>query len=204
MIELTPELTQNIIGFLTGLIGAGVGGWFTLHATEKTIQSSYEAQEKEEQREIRALLSSLGVELNALWQFHMRRIGYRIEEMTDKDALLFYYPLTQDYFTIYNSNASFVGRLDDNELRKAIVVTYNKCKKVVDAFIYNNTLFLDYQQMNYETVDSGVQNPNQEAKLQELQQFAAVMKSDHFELKKYVDHLLDLLEKRDISVTFSL
>lgn len=204
MIELTPELTQNLIGFLSGLVGAGVGGWFTLYATEKTIKSNYEAQEQEEERELRALLSSLGVELNALWQFHQRRIGYQIEQMTEKDAVMFYYPLTQDYFTIYNSNASFVGRLDDNELRKAIVVTYNKCKKVVDSFIYNNTLFLDYQQMNYETIDSGVQNPNQAAKLEELQQFAAVMKSDHIELKQYVEHLLDLLEKRGISVTFSL
>ncbi len=201
---LTPEIMQNLVGFSSGLIGAAVGGWFTLYATNKAIKSTYEAEEREEERAIRSLLSSIGVELNTLWQFHQRRIGLAIEGLKAGEPLLFYYPLTQDYFTIYNTNASFVGRLDDAELRKAIVVTYNKCKKVVDGFIYNNALFVDYQQMRYQTVESGKENPNLAAKLDELQQFAEAIKADHFELKQYVDHLLALLEQRNISVSFSL
>lgn len=202
--ELTPEITQNLFGFFSGLVGAAVGGIFTLYATNKTIKATYEAEERQEQVEIRSLLSSMGVELNALWQFHQRRIGLKVEELKEGEAVLFYYPLTQDYFTIYNSNASFVGRLDDTELRKVIVVTYNKCKKVVDGFIYNNALFVDYQRMRYDTLETGNQNPNQAAKLQELQQYAQIIKADHFELKSYVEHFISMLEQRQISVSFSL
>lgn len=202
--EVTPDLMQNIFGFASGLIGAAVGGWFTLYATNKAIKSTYEAQEKEEERQIRSLLSSIGVELNALWQFHQRRIGEKIETIREGEAVLFYYPLTQDYFTVYNTNASFVGRLDDSELRKAIVVTYNKCKKVVDGFIYNNALFVDYQQMKYESIELGKDNLNLGAKLHEMEQYALVMQQDHIELKRYVEHLLELLEKRKISVAFQL
>lgn len=200
---LSPEMIQNILGFVAGLGGAAIGGWATLYATEKALKAEQKKAELEEQKEIRRLLSSLGVELNTLWQFHQKRIGEFIESLAEGQPLLFYYPLTQNYFIIYDSNASLIGKLEDSELRKAIVVTYNKCKKVVDGFVYNNTMFLDYRNQLV-MADSEKDMLRVDAKLKEMGDYAKSIKADHFELKSYVDHLLALMESRGINVSFEL
>ena len=175
--DLSEGAIQNLIGFGSGLIGAVVGGLFTLYATNKTIREENAKEDRQEEKEVQNLLDALGVELNALWSFHMRRIGEKVEALTQGQSLDIYYPLTQNYFIIYDSNASMIGRVRDPQLREAIVLTYNKCKKVVDGFKYNNELIRDNRGENRAAL-------------------AQIIKEDHFELKSYVEQFLGLLKMR--------
>ncbi|MDX2074163.1 MAG: hypothetical protein SFX19_07365 [Alphaproteobacteria bacterium] len=175
--ELSEAVSQNLFGFVSALIGAVVGGYFTLVATDKAIREENAKENRRDEKEVQNLLDALGVELHALWSFHMRRIGALIEELPAGQPLAIYYPLTQDYFTIYNSNAVTIGRVRDPVLRESIVITYNKCKKVVDGFKYNNELL-------------------QAHKEQEMVEYAALIKEDHYELKGYIEELLGLLKSR--------
>lgn len=175
--EVSDAFAQNMFGFVSALIGAVVGGFFTLKATDKAIREENAKETRQEEKEIQNLLDALGVELSALWSFHMRRIGARIEALPEGQPLEIYYPLTQDYFTIYNSNASAIGRIKDPLLRESIVITYNKCKKVVDGFKYNNELFQNHKQ-------------------QDMIEYAHLIKEDHYELKSYIEELLELLKIR--------
>ena len=186
----------DMYGFLAAMCGAMVGGIFTLKATDKAIREGREKELRAEEKEVQNLLDSLGVELGALWNFHMKRVGGMVENLPTGAALEFYYPLTQDYFTVYNSNASKIGAVKDPVLREAIVVCYNKCKKVVDGFKYNNELYRDYRNLQVMPPSSALHGDYVKAKHDELIAYGQIAKEDHFELKGYVERLLSLLDNR--------
>lgn len=198
--ENLDVISQNMFGFISALIGAIVGGFFTLKATDKAIREENAKEIRRDDKEVQNLLDALGVEISALWDFHMRRLGGTIEQLPDGQALEIYYPLTQDYFTIYNSNAVSIGRIKDSELRKSIVVTYNKCKKVVDGFKYNNEMVREYRDSVSRakvTFSDGFTDGYVDAKLKDLIGYAKIIKEDHYELKSYIEQLLALLERRN-------
>ncbi|MDE3060282.1 MAG: hypothetical protein KGJ06_04665 [Pseudomonadota bacterium] len=178
------EISDALVALAGAVIGGGITGYYTLKATDKALREQDARERLREEKEIENLLDALGVEMKTLWEFHMRRIGNLIEELPDGKPLEFYYPLTQDYFTIYNSNAALIGRIKDRALSEAIVVCYNKCKKVVDGFKYNNDLLRDAK-------TSG--------DYRELADYARIIKEDHFELKGYVERLLGLLGQYSIN-----
>lgn len=187
--EISDALSQNMFGFISALIGGVVGGYFTLKATDKAIRTENEKENRQEEKEVQNLLDSLGVELDTLWSFHMRRIGAMVEALTPDKALEFNYPLTQDYFTVYNTNAGKIGCIKEPELRKAIVVCYNKAKKVVDGFKYNNELFIEYNRFKADAVRA-------KENFAALAAYGQIIREDHFELKEYIEDLLNLLDKR--------
>lgn len=189
-------IQQNLYGFVAGMLGALVGGIFTLIATNKAIREERAKEIRREEKEVQNMLDAIGVELGTLWGFHMRRVGAMVENLPEGAALEFYYPLTQDYFTVYNTNAAKIGQVKDAVLREAVVVTYNKCKKVVDGFKYNNELYVDYR--NTRVMPASYPNHDEfvKAKWQALVDYGQMAKVDHFELKGYMERLLSLLENR--------
>lgn len=189
-------IMQNLYGFAAALIGALVGGVFTLRATDKAMKEENAKELRRDEKEVQNMLDAVGVEIGTLWNFHMSRIGGMVENLKEGEALEFYYPLTQDYFTVYNTNAGKIGCVKDAVLREAIVVCYNKCKKVVDGFKYNNELFRDYRQMLLMSPSSSQHSDYVKAKYDELKDYAQLVKTDHFEVKGYVERLLSLLEAR--------
>lgn len=192
--ELTPDLVQKFSGVASSLAGGIVTGLFSILATRAAIRRENEKERAREDKEIGNLLGALGVELSALWSFHMKRIGAMVEALPEGKALEFYYPLTQDYFTVYNATAAMIGRVQDKELREAIVTCYNKCKKVVDGFTYNNELYRDWRDMADDR--DYTNSPRLQAKYQALIDYARVIREDHYELKGYVEKLLKLLNKQ--------
>ncbi len=195
--EFLDTLMQNLYGFMAAMIGAMVGGIFTLRATDKAIREERDKEIRRDEKEVQNLLDALGVELGTLWNFHMKRVGGMVEHLPDGGALEFYYPLTQDYFTVYNSNAAKIGQVKDAVLREAIVVCYNKCKKVVDGFKYNNELYKDYRDLLVMPPSSPLHGDYVKAKYAELVAYGQLAKEDHFELKGYVERLLMLLDNRN-------
>ena len=193
---LSDEIIQKLMGPLTGLMGAVVGGVFTLRASSKAYRLELAKEHAREEREIQNMLDSLGLEISTLWNFHMNRIGGLVEHLPEGGAFEFYYPLTQDYFTVYNTNAGKIGAVKDAKLREAIVICYNKCKKVVDGFKYNNILYRDYRDLLLMPANSPNHADYVKAKYQELVDYAQIVVADHFEVKGYVEQLLTLLRDR--------
>ncbi|MBY0408139.1 MAG: hypothetical protein K2Q01_10640 [Rickettsiales bacterium] len=194
--EAFDTIMQNLYPFVAALIGALVGGIFTLKATDKTLREERNKEQRRDEKEVQNMLDAIGVEIGTLWSFHMKRIGAMVENLPADGALEFYYPLTQDYFTVYNTNAAKIGQVKDHVLREAIVVCYNKCKKIVDGFKYNNELYLDYRNTMVMPAVSAKHEEYVQAKRQALVEYGQMAKSDHFECKGYVERLLGLLENR--------
>jgi len=194
--DMVDIVVQNLYGFAAALIGAVIGGIFTLRATANAIRDQNAKELRHDEREVQNLLDSIGVEIGTLWNFHMHRIGVMVEQLPDGGALEFYYPLTQDYFTVYNTNAGKIGSVKDAILREAVVVCYNKCKKIVDGFKYNNELFRDYRNLLLMPPSSPNHADYVKAKYSELVQYAQIVREDHLEVKGYVERLLTLLDQR--------
>ncbi len=49
-----------------------------------------------------------------------------------------YFSLTERYFIVYPNNTELVGQIGDEELSKAIVVTYNRGNFLIELFRINN------------------------------------------------------------------
>jgi len=194
--SLDFDFVQTVMPSFSGLLGALAGGLFTMRASKKAYQREMIKELRREEKEIQNMLDAMGVEIGTLWKFHMSRIGAMIESLPEGTALEFYYPLTQDYFTVYNTNAGKIGAVKNPELREAVVICYKKCKKVVDGFKYNNILFRDYRDLLLMPADSPNHMQYVNAKRQELVDFAQVIVADHFEVKGYVERLLALLANR--------
>ena len=195
--EYMELLMQNLYGFVAAMMGALVGGIFTLRATDKAIREERAKEIRREEKEVQNMLDAIGVEIGTLWTFHMNRIGAIVENLPADGALEFYYPLTQDYFTVYNTNAAKIGQVKDAVLREAIVVCYNKCKKIVDGFKYNNELYVDYRNTAVQAAVTSMPEALVRAKRQALVDYGQMAKADHMECKGYVERMLMLLENRN-------
>lgn len=66
-----------------------------------------------------------------------------------------YYPLTQDYFTTYQSNAHLIGEIENDDLRNLIIEMYSEAKGVVDSYRYNNHIVGQHEQWAWTAAESG-------------------------------------------------
>jgi hypothetical protein len=77
-----------------------------------------------------------------------KRWGARLESLRENEPFNFYYLFASDFFSVYNSNASLIGRINDNGLRKQIIKTYILSKGMVDSFRLNNALVHKFEYAN--------------------------------------------------------
>lgn len=65
----------------------------------------------------------------------------------DKEEIYwFYYPVMSDYFMIYHSNCSKIGRIKDNKLRHTIIALYSTVTYLIDCLKSNNACIDDYNE----------------------------------------------------------
>jgi len=189
------------VSFVSAIIGALVGGYMSrkasLEATEQAHKNTIELQEKERKQTIKSLLRAIFDEITTLWERYMWSIGEELEKLPKGKPLLLYYPITQEYFTIYNSNASLIGSIQDSYLRSYIVKTYYKAKSLIDSYRMNNDYLRIYE--NYEML--GMQTQNHFFQFQAavylnlMGQYVEKIKKTHYEIKEDVSKLLRLIEK---------
>lgn len=139
--------------FLTPMCGVIVGGLITLYTSMRTAQKNYENNfellKKQEEMETKATIKAIITELRALRQIFEFEFLPKI--FTDEKCLWFSYPLRTDYFTVYNTNTSKIGKINNDELRECIINLYMTAKFFLDSIATNNEA-LEY----YEKCDENV------------------------------------------------
>jgi len=127
------------------VIGGTITGYFTLLSTNKNYRNQLDQARGEEEKLIKGLLQAIHDEVETLLERYQEIAGTRLESLKDGEPLLFFYPLTGDYFTVYNGNSFLIGRVPDNDLRKQIIKTYTLAKGMVDSFRMNNDFLQKYE-----------------------------------------------------------
>ena len=188
---------SSIVG---ALIGGFLAGYFALKATKKAHQNNLLIQKKNEENVLKGVLQALHDEIETLIERYQETVGSHIESLEAGKPFLFYYPIFSDFFTVYNSNAFLIGKINDNDLRKLLVRTYVLAKGLVDSYQMNNEFIQKYAYWNALFIETN----NEAHKLQSLAyydalvSYAVTLKQLHNEVKKNANDLLRALRKQGV------
>ncbi len=191
------NLLPSVIGALIGGLLAMVSAWFTLNRQHKNDQIKAKEEEK---KAIDSLLKSIYSELDALWKQYMKGIEYwkGFEDWPDGKAIEGTFPISGEYFTIYNNTSHLIGRVKDDNLRDGIIRLYLQARGLMDAWKMNN--FLNEKCANQEVtyqVDRGPASLERLNRLQEsLKSYAPSVIEYHNDTEVQIKSLLKALEQR--------
>lgn len=141
---------------LSGLIGAVVGGliaaistmWAAGRSTKKAFNYSRSLQDEADRESLRRLLLAIKAEVETVWSGYQLEAGHLVESLLPGEGLALTYKLRQQYFTVYDSNAQYLGHVEDDQLRAAIVRTYTLAKGLIDTHLVNNDLLVQYENIS--------------------------------------------------------
>jgi hypothetical protein len=181
-------------------ISALIGSTVALVAVYLSHRWNVSKQKEQDARTLMGVLQALHDEIETLWDLYMEGIGNELEALPNGQRLRIYYPVTQEYFTIYTSNALFIGRIRDNDLRKLIVSAYSKARGLIDSYRLNNDLLQKHEHAHWLFLQTN--NPVHQAAatgyLQALVNYAATLRRLHDDVKSQAQDLLRALRKEGV------
>ncbi|MFZ5996900.1 MAG: hypothetical protein ACOYW7_05370 [Nitrospirota bacterium] len=190
-----------VVGFAGALVAAVIGGIITGRYTLKGVKEAHAndvaMQRENEENLVRSLMQSLHDEIDTLWHTYHNNIGNAVETLQDNQPFLRYYPVTQDYFTVYNANAILIGRISDHDLRRQIVIAYTKARGLIDSFRLNNDFLNKYEYWDF-VYNETLQPAHRSAMMayrDTLVNYARVIKEMHNDMRREVETLIRMLNR---------
>lgn len=139
----------NLSNLLSGFLGAAFGGLIaalsSLLAVKKQAKFTRQIDKERLDNEVEGVIQSIYDEIETVYGGYIQSIGRFVEELKPGGSLMVHYHVSEDYFTIFNSNAVLIGKIDNSELRSLIVNTYTKGKMLLDSFRLNNDILSRYE-----------------------------------------------------------
>jgi hypothetical protein len=189
------SLNPSVIG---GFVGGLTGGSLAIMAQIVANLLQRSATRGSEKRVVRGTLKAMMVELTVLKTDFVDRVTEILEQRkTNIDALktfskdvmpLQWTPAEQSYFTIFDSNASVLGRLDDDDLRESIVRVYGSAKGLFDGLNANPPMFARWLQLP----EGSREKSRLEENLNELEKHA---RRDTAELADLITRVVSAMEE---------
>jgi hypothetical protein len=137
-------------GFVGSLIGALIGGSLALLGVILAWGLQLLLTWWSERNQVRAVLQAVYDEVSVLESLYMMRIGTAVELGSRHETFSLYFPISSNYFVVYDSNCGGIGRVRSPELRKSVVETYAHLKSLADTFRYNNQLLIEREQLDHQ------------------------------------------------------
>lgn len=197
---MDSNVVSGLIGFIGALIGAGIGGYFTLKATKDSFAHQKQEAEENEKILIQSLLQAIHDEAETVFDRYQETMGINLENLSEGQGLTLFYPLESDYFPIYNGNTSTIGRIPNNDIRKQIIKTYTLLKGMVDSFRFNNHLLHKYE-YSWKLCNETPNEINEQHKIAHydvLIEYGKTLKEAHKNLKQEIAILLRTLRKQGV------
>jgi len=192
---------KNVIPSVVGaLVGGGLAGAFTLCGVRYAHKKDLEKQDQAKEDTLKGFYQATHAEVETLWSAYQKGVGAQLEELDDDKPLLVYFPVTQDYFTIYKANSNLIGQIPNADLRKSIVTMYTNAQGLVDSYRLNNHLNEQYESCYRIYNDAINETSKEEHRLElvrmykNLTDYAGKIKESHHELRTQTDELLKLLK----------
>ncbi len=141
-----------ILSLIASVVGGLITGLFMMWQNKKNYKYNLKLIEQEDEKIEKAVLQAIETEIKVIWERYENFIKPSIEELVKSDyskkftdmnkymedlnyfhVLLSYrVSISQDYFTIYNGNSSFIGKIKNEKLRKEIVSVYTNIKGFIE------------------------------------------------------------------------
>jgi hypothetical protein len=148
---LKPEVANTIITAIASLLSAFLGGYIAARATKKSTEralaSSLAVQEDNRRAVLRGVILGIRTELEAILELYRSEMETELSELKSGEGVWITLPIYQSYFTVYESNCSLLGQINNDELRKAIIQAYLAAKSLINTHQHNNQLIANHDKL---------------------------------------------------------
>jgi hypothetical protein len=167
---------------------------------QKAFDYSRALQNEAEYEATRRFVLAIKAEVETVWTSYQAEVGYLVEQLQSGEGLEVTCKLRQQYFTVYNSNAQFLGHVEDDELRAAIVRTYTFAKGLIDSHLINNNLLQQYRAISGLNVSSysSIIQQNQQNTIRQRKAFGSEVKKAYQQTKESIGVLLELMRRSEL------
>jgi hypothetical protein len=133
----------GVFGFITALIGAFVGGLFTLKGVEKEAEITKQKTSKETLELQLSVLKGIKCEITILFSLYNQRMRSALDNLKSDEPFLYIFPVGDDNFTFYENNANEVAKLSDDS-RESIISIYIYARSLIETYKANNKFVDEY------------------------------------------------------------
>lgn len=192
------EIPEWFSSFITALIGAIVGGFFTLRGVDREARITRAEAERESIELQLSVLKGIKGEVSTLIDLYNKRMRESIDSISPGEMLLINFPVGDDNFTFYEQNAKVIARLNDTA-RDSIINIYTYARSLIQSFKGNNQLVMEYEKILFDMADN---NKNKdmyerlhEAKIEVMVDYAQGIKMIDSELMDVIDRGFNAIDK---------
>ncbi|ENU5836494.1 TPA: hypothetical protein ACQ8JS_003093 [Klebsiella pneumoniae] len=140
------SIPEWLSSFITALIGAVIGGWFTLKGVDREATITRKEAERDSLELQLSVLKGIKGEISTLLVLYDKRMKVHIENIRPGNMLLLGFPIGDDNFTFYEQNAKFIAKLND-EPRDSIINIYTYARSLIQSFKGNNQLIVEHEKI---------------------------------------------------------
>src|ERR1051326_101557 len=188
-----------IATIVAGYLGGRVGAKATRQATEQTLREAASRDEANRGAILRGVLLGIRAEFEQLLEIAEKEehIGEDLDAAIKAgEGLHVIYPIHQNFFIVYESNAALIGQMPD-ERCVAIVKTYLIAASLVNALKHNSELELERRQLNANAA-AGIPIGTLEALSKEMATYAHTLKTAYDAATGSLTHLFALMDKCEL------
>ncbi|BEN01845.1 hypothetical protein SMETH2_19760 [Serratia marcescens] len=180
---------------ISGLLGAVIGGLFTLWGTLIEGRRQNKSQELAALEKRKHVLVGVRSEITTLLEIYRDRVYDKIEAHQDGNVFNIIFPITQNNFIFYEQNALALSCVSEATLRETVRF-YGSAKSLVDSYKMNNDALRQIEEVATIAADSknDVHRIRYEALYQMCIEVGKGLKEIHTETMKRYATCLSLIE----------
>lgn len=196
--EFLNFIPQWLSSFITALIGAFIGGCFTLKGVERGAKITRAEAEKNSLELQLSVLKGIKGEISTLMNLYNKRMKSHIDNIEPGKALIIQFPVGDDNFTFYEQNANVTAKLND-AARDSIINIYTYARSLIQSFKGNNQLVIDYEKIIFDMADNNKNRDMYEslysAKFAVMVDYAQGIKSIDAELRHVINEGFNVINQ---------
>lgn len=198
---------ESISSFITALIGAIIGGMFTLKGVDREARITRAEAEKEALELQLSVLKGIKGELVTLFDLYNKRMRIHVDNIVPGQALNLGFPIGDDNFTFYEQNAKFIAKLSD-DARDSIINIYTYARSLIQSYKGNNQLIEEYEKILFGMADNNKDKEMYERlhdkKVEVMIDYAQGIKAIDAELKEAIDKGFNIIDNEIASLQCKL
>ncbi|WP_261375761.1 hypothetical protein [Enterobacter bugandensis] len=207
IIVILDKNFDSISSFITALIGAIVGGIFTLKGVDREARITRAEAEKEALELQLSVLKGIKGELVTLFDLYNKRMRIHVDNIVPGQALNLGFPIGDDNFTFYEQNAKFIAKLSD-DARDSIINIYTYARSLIQSYKGNNKLIEEYEKILFGMAENNKDKEMYERlhdkKVEVMVDYAQGIKAIDAELKEAIDKGFNVIDNEIASLQCKL
>lgn len=210
MIEISNivnSIPEWLSSSVTALIGAVIGGRYTLRGVDREAKITRKEAERESIELQLSVLKGIKGEMSTLIDLYNKRMRERIEAIKQGDHLHINFPIGDDNFTFYEQNAKILAKIND-VARDSIINIYTYARSLIQSFKGNNQLVMEYEKILFDMADNNKDKDMyqrlHDAKMEIMVDYAQGIKAIDAELMDVIDKGFNAIDQEIMTLQIKL